>query len=224
MALIRRWRLNNDATDDCGLGDGTATSMVYGPSGITPGSQYAATPNGTTSRISVPFMNWVSYTNYSISILTKMVSPGTSQDTWISEGDTGSTNGYIWFHRYYASGKIEYYVRVGGSGTIKYRDQSTAEFNDGEWHNFVVTDANGTVRVYADGVLQSDMNGSYARASVSANTTDILTIHRSSGYSSYSGDPLSDVRFYDTALTAAEVKKLYQSYFRTSAFFAGHMQ
>lgn len=84
-------------------------------------------------------------------------------------------------------------------------------FADGEWHHIALTIQSGAfAKLYADGGLVSEVNGSNAIATLPA-TLDKLAFGRfaDSTPTGYLKGALDEVRIYDEALSALEVFELY---------------
>ncbi|MFH0845895.1 MAG: LamG domain-containing protein [Patescibacteria group bacterium] len=86
---------------------------------------------------------------------------------------------------------------------------------DTNWHHFVITANNNVFTLYIDGVYQGVDNDS--SAGYTSNTCTISDIAKgytvaNSSYGSYFDGSLSDMRFYNRPLSAAEVSTLYSSY------------
>jgi hypothetical protein len=81
---------------------------------------------------------------------------------------------------------------------------STTWVDDGNWHHIVYTHSAGTQKLYVDGVLEDTANETF-----STNIGEIMLGSRPFG--AYYEGILDEVRIYNRALSAAEVKRLYQS-------------
>ena len=107
-----------------------------------------------------------------------------------------------------SNGKVYGYVYDGGEEYVT----STATYTDGKWHHAVVTIAvNSAMKLYVDGILQqatpigvpcSTYPTSYWRIG------SYLEAH-GNGASGYFNGTIDDVRIYNRALSATEVKQLY---------------
>lgn len=111
-----------------------------------------------------------------------------------------------------ATGSLDFFMRDGAGTTVVNHAKSTLPVMDGAWHHVAWIDADGTVACYIDGVLDPT-NFSYARPPVQSQ--DITTLGgiyrplRSPPGSSWLAGSIDDVRFFNYALSEAEVLALY---------------
>jgi hypothetical protein len=80
--------------------------------------------------------------------------------------------------------------------------------NSNEWHNYVATFDGIKVKIFIDGVLDSETNTTGALASFSDAVLQIG--YSDNGYDWFNGK-LDDIRFYNRALSDVEVQALYNS-------------
>ncbi|MSR71452.1 MAG: LamG domain-containing protein [Candidatus Taylorbacteria bacterium] len=119
----------------------------------------------------------------------------TSSDTWDDIVAGGCGDFLLGFN-----GSNE--LRWGGQCNNPFAGLTYATNIDGAWHHVIATYDGSTAALYVDGVLVSSgaASGSF--------TPGALTIG-SSGASEYYNGLIDDVRIYSRALTAAEVRTLY---------------
>ncbi|OGM91093.1 hypothetical protein A2755_00020 [Candidatus Wolfebacteria bacterium RIFCSPHIGHO2_01_FULL_48_22] len=86
---------------------------------------------------------------------------------------------------------------------------TTIVFND-TWHHIAWTDANGTAALYIDGVRDAS-NFNYTRSGVFTLNTSTIGAIVDSGPDDFLQSKIDDVRIYNRALSASEIKALYQS-------------
>lgn len=136
---------------------------------------------------------------------------------------TGTANGLVTHHNHatssglgigvFTSDGTNYYTSVN-AGTGSSRIHSSADYRGttdikGEWHHICLTYANGVIRMYVDGVEEAMNKNDYALY----NTADYLDLFNwSTGYYTQTNYrpicKINDVRVYDHALSALEVKEL----------------
>jgi hypothetical protein len=126
-----------------------------------------------------------------------------SQMFVLSKHNQGSANGY--YLSIFGNGFVYFVPDGAGSAT------SRSRVNDGEWHQIVNTFRNnGTVNVYIDGVLEEQNSGA---GSITPNSAPFLIgslSNRSAGVG-FTG-LIDEVQVYDHALSAGEVRALYESF------------
>jgi len=94
--------------------------------------------------------------------------------------------------------KLNWNVKNLSSTTV----QVSANANVNEWHNYVGTYDNNTVRIYKDGVLFNSANGPGGQLKTMADST---TIGRSPGTNEFLDGRLGNVMIYDRALSEVEI-------------------
>jgi hypothetical protein len=91
---------------------------------------------------------------------------------------------------------------VDGGGTFIF---STTRVNDGVWHHIVFTHNSGVQKLYVDGVLENTGSQTFTTDGGYGHTLGVRP------FGTYYNGFLDEVRIYNRALSAAEVKRLYQS-------------
>lgn len=108
---------------------------------------------------------------------------------------------------YTSVGKVSYYE--GSGADVNSLLSTTADLNNGKWRHLVFQLDGTTMRIYVDGVLDS------SRTMVAATLSDEnLYIGRTRGIDAsdqYFNGLIDDVRIYNRALSAQEIRTLYQS-------------
>lgn len=92
-----------------------------------------------------------------------------------------------------------------GDGTNNPFNVSAATYGDGQWHHFAVTGDGTTVKLYIDGEFKAN-----AKTYKGITGTSIYMNGWDSGTSYNFNGQLSDFRLYATALSADDVKRLYE--------------
>lgn len=114
------------------------------------------------------------------------------------------------------NGKISLhsYLSTPDTNVDKWYASSTTAINDGEWHFVAVTYNGTTAKSYIDGKYEasSTVTFDFKRQAISDLTINMISPNSDwGGYETrrYEGD-ISDVRVYATALSAEDIKLLYQ--------------
>lgn len=101
----------------------------------------------------------------------------------------------------------------GVNGKVSYRRNSTAivdasgTWNDGIWHNIVVTGNGSSIEIFIDGVSR----GTGSPGFPSSNTSAPFTLWGRNGTSSSPAGTMDDVRVYNRVLSQNEIESLYGS-------------
>jgi len=109
---------------------------------------------------------------------------------------------------------IQYVIRNTNSTSNRIYSRSTNTYNDGEWHQFVVTyDGSGTaggIGIYVDTV--SDVNV-VDTGNITGGTTSTANavIGARNGVANYFGGNISIVKYYNKVLTSAEILQNYNA-------------
>ena len=125
-----------------------------------------------------------------------------------SEASTASNNQLFSLGSDNSAGtKLRAYVR-DNTGTARLDVNSVATVFDNSWHHIAWVDTAGTYQLYVDGVL--DRSGTYTKNSKTFDRYALGTVLRASPITFFDGK-LSDVRFWTTARTGAQILANYQS-------------
>lgn len=125
---------------------------------------------------------------------------------------------------YAPSSALQFYIGTGTSSNV-YKGAGTitaAQLSSG-WHHFVGTYDGLNVKLYVDGVLNQSVTAYSTKTPIHYNSSAPIWIGAESQASSTQTSPyfngrISDVRIYATALSADDVKELYN----TSAFICNN--
>lgn len=189
------------------VGTCSTSSTAWG-NGATGKFNHSLNFDGTDDYISTNYTH--NFTNgFSASAWFKTTSSTTNLQTILANG--GADSGTIGISlRVTAAGQILFEGSKGTSGTWNFSTTSNKIVNDGIWH-FITATWDGTtntnaVKLYIDGILDRQIT---ALASV-GNSSITLNIGRIPGGGvSYFDGKIDDVQIFNYALTANQVKSLY---------------
>jgi hypothetical protein len=132
----------------------------------------------------------------------KVSSFGGNVDCLLEKGGTTAGNhGYAVVFR--SAGRMAFGLADGSTNYVL--EGVKAGLGDGAWHHVAAVWDGSTMYLYVDGVLDA----SRAAAPTTITGTRALTIGSIGGASDWTSATLDEVRVYDRALSAAEVKKRY---------------
>lgn len=114
------------------------------------------------------------------------------------------------------SGYINFPLAAGGAyrsctSSVKWSDLSSG------WHMFTATYDGKTQKLYIDGVLNKELTSFSTKTPITYNSSNTIFIGAEAGSSmstpegNYFNGCISDVRMYATALSASDIKELYDS-------------
>lgn len=214
MALVSRWKFDNNVIDTQGAYNGTAFNMAYSSSTRVEGNYSGIFNSSSPSYVTIDGVNPVAYTNYSFSVWIMCATAGNKSILHFAQSD--STDDRHSLHAADGLTKATYYVNKSGAAVLNI--ESSIVCIDNTWHFITVTDANGTVNMYVD--AQYAASGSYSRVTNNCDWSTIGNLrcqgHNPHASYRFNGN-MDDIRFYDVALTATEVRQLYNSYFTEKA-------
>ncbi len=214
--LIAYYRMDNDATDELGSHDGTATNITYG----TGKAGQSAIFNGSTGFITVADDDALSFTDgvappsqqdlpFSVSFYVKHTSATAWQTLVCKSQGTGT---FIEWTIYQFNNECVFRI-YSGSSTAAHRS-GIASFIPvaGTWYHIVVTydgvDLNG-LNVYVDSVNITSSNQTGGTYVGMINTTQPVSMGRvGSGASDFTGE-LDGVGIWDAELSQSEVDDIY---------------
>lgn len=203
MALVSRWVLDSEATDETNTNNGTASDVTYVTTDKRQGSGCASF-NGSSSSITVDGLDPYDNTNYTFTWWFKSTTTSNTQSMLeLAQSDSDNNR---WAVRF-SSGTWLFYVNSGGVALVN--EDGVAIIQDSKWHHIAYVDANGVWSIYVDGVL--DGSGSYTRFSDDNQrfTFGKLRFNAYSGY--FLNGKMDDIRYYNTALSQGEVTALYNA-------------
>ncbi len=217
------WKLDecqgSVAYDSSGIGNtGTITIGASGSQNTLGTCQVGTSAAWTTGATG----KWNSSLNFDgtddyISVAdTSSLSPTTSVTVsgWVKSSTGGSTigvitkgvsgNEYDYMLYFTSSGSsVDFYIK-NSSGTADNIGNYSLNWADSTWHHYVATFDGDLMKLYIDGLLKSSKDTSLTNIRDSANPLQI-----GKGYTSQLNGQIDDVRIYNYALTAEQIRQLY---------------
>lgn len=181
---------------------GTNTGTIYGAAKTIGKLGQGLSFDGTSNYVNNSNILISNISGYTVSLWAK--SDGTPHAFNMPAG-YGSASEHMWYFDHNAAKDKWHYSWKRGNGTqVSIYSDSTV--NEGQWYHLVATNNGLNQYLYVDGVRQADTESSagFDAANFSA---DIGTMYGSTGYM-YDG-AVDDVRVYNRALSADEIKRLY---------------
>ncbi len=188
----------------------TITSGKVGQAASLDGNNDYYTIGGSGVNKISPLINGASAATISV-WMKPSAYPSAGNSKRVFEGEIQNATAGVFLELYDSSGNI----RVGGRSTTGDSFQSTTfpypALN--EWHltTGVIDYANDTIYIYLDGILVKTTAVTFTSSVYVSGTptTSIDTIGSNIGVGSYFSGALDEVRIYNTALSAAQIKALY---------------
>lgn len=107
------------------------------------------------------------------------------------------------------TGKVDIYIRGDDGAVVPVNHiKSTGAPLDDTWHHVALTDNNGTIRYYVDGVLDAAAPAAYTRPAMTLNTLSLGAIQRLNGAVAFFKGTLDDVAVFKRILTPAEIQNV----------------
>jgi hypothetical protein len=209
---VSRWEFDDDsdtttAIDSWSGYDGSINGASYITDSYEGGA--ALSFDGTDDYVSVGTnADLEEGTTFSCSVWIRTNASVGNSDRYIGKQE-GSGNFYGWWLTFDPNSNrtARFSVRTSDTGTDT-RIAGTTALNDGVWHHVVgAYDANGDQVLYVDG---SSENSAAADGGTASTTASMEMGRREDGSYPYPGD-VDDARFYDKALSSAEVQNLYDT-------------
>lgn len=206
------WAGSNDLALGTGITRGQSGALIgsgsvaAGFSGTSAGS--ATTPSATTAPDTFTAEAWVKTSTTSGG---KILGFGNS-----STGDSSGYDRHVYMDN---DGKIWFGVHPGGVRTVN----STASFNDGQWHHVAASLGSNGMRLYVDGKLVGSRNDVASGQGYSGYWRvggDNLGGWTNQPASNYLAGTIDDVAIYPTVLDRAALVKHYVASGRTSPIAA----
>ena len=184
-----------DATDETGSYDGTATSVDFNVQGKY---GFAGKFNGSSSKIDT-----------NISTIT---SNGGSVSLWVKT--TTGTQSAFFGGQSPSQNRFYFGVRnnnfwMGAGNTQNSYNVSASNLLDGNWHHVVLTLDGSTAKYYLDGNSTPVDTISYSSAGTITVTPIIGALNATGTIGSYTNGSIDQVRVFNKAISADEVTKLY---------------
>lgn len=221
------YKMNGNAKDESPNGlDATVTSATLTTDRMGQANK-AYTFNGSSAYISVPSGAFGSYptsgntSSYGLSIslwYKTSTTPAAILGQTSGTAPPSAPSGYVPAIYVGTDGKLRSSAFWHNSTTALITSTGT-NFADGNWHHVVVTYSAGVETLYADGALigtqtlnQYGYSGTYSYFLGAQYSNTGWTNSGGSTSWKYLNGQMDDVKFYDQALTSAEVTKLFTTY------------
>jgi len=204
--LVGWWPLNNDTADFGPNGfNGAATSLssAIGQNGKSGG---AYSFNGTNSQISItntPELNPSNAITISAWFQPAGPNPAAASQGIISKEVSGSIGNPPYALQYTTSSVLQYGQTSAANNSANIN--SNTALNTGTWY-FGTGVFDGTTEYL---YLNGDLQGTATNSDIGATTTVLRIGQQKAGNSRYFNGSIDDVRVYNRALSATEVKQLY---------------
>lgn len=200
--LVGWWRLDEGTgtnAADSGSG-GNAGTLTDGPTwGAGKVGPYSVTFDGSNDYISVTHAASIDMTT--VMTIAAWIKTSTA-DRWIVEKrDSGQANG--WTLNGNSDGTFGFAILNSPNNQII---TSTSLINDGAWHHVVGVLSGGVVSLYFDAQSQGTPSGS---ATSAASHTGNMFFGKRVNDTDYHNGQLDDIRLYNRALSATDIKELY---------------
>ena len=198
----------SDATDQFGNYNGTASNVNFNTVGKF---GFAGAFNGSSSYIDTSGLLSLFGSKNTNTVSLWFKTTTTNYSTLFSDYASTSLNNSIDLN---GSGNIEVFTRY--SNTTSTISTTSGNYNDGNWHNVVhVVDTSGlTSTLYIDGSQigssVSISSNSWNGAATQKVTIGALYYTVGSFYQAFFNGSIDQIRIYDSALSAANVTKLYK--------------
>ena len=145
-----------------------------------------------------------------------------NENSWfIGEGSTSIDDQAYVFGHLEDTGAARLFIRDDNNSSVIYRgsDPTAMPFAvcDGDWHNWVWTDNNGSAKMYIDGIaVQSEISSgewNYTRGTLTLNTTTIGALIRNASAPKYPfTGQIDDVSIWNTTLRDEDIQALADGY------------
>lgn len=190
---------NTTVVDDCsGYGYDGTKSGVFGSDSTSPRYDTSITfPNGTDYAKST-FTNTMNEFTFSY-----WIKPSASNGGYSIVGSNYGNDAQCWFA-----------VNTENSGVWFYTGQYanvSGLLTNGTWYHCVFTFKNGTSKWYINGVEKTLSRNTVTKTSIPFNNFTIGNSYTGSSWNCKNYGSISDVRIYATALSASDIKELYQT-------------
>lgn len=193
------YRLEGNSTDTKGAHNGTDTGMTYSTGKFGQGAVFA----GGSGHYIDPGNIYSGSGDFTLCGWIKTSTTGVRQ-TILTQG-AGSTNN-AFFARVDTTNKLNFELYSGANVS------GVTTVTDGVFHHFAFVNTSKTMIVYCDGVTDNGAGTSIASINISASTSfSYIGAEGNSGQNPLTGT-LDDIAFFTRALTATEVKNLYNGF------------
>ncbi|MCH9694097.1 MAG: DNRLRE domain-containing protein [Gammaproteobacteria bacterium] len=208
--LLAHWKLDETsgttAIDSLGGYDGTLMNMDPSTDWVTGQIDGGLSFDGGNDYIDVSSMNPKSYDDFAISAWYKSESTTATEDEYIflhAEGFV--TNGITFGPTDDGGDVLRLTIDVNGESDRHY---GTSDIVDRQWHHLVATRSNGRVRIFVDGVEESDETDAHAGTIVAVDGAGPF-IGDYPGNTEQVNGTLDDIRLFDYGLSPDEIAELF---------------
>jgi hypothetical protein len=218
--LVGWWKLDDNggvtASDSSNIfgqtqNDGTLSGATL-PSWVAGKMSYGLTFDGSSSFVSIGSAASLNFTGSgTLSGWIKTTSAGTGV-IFIKTSDGGGVGRWGMQIRINLS-KAEAYVVTTSAGVTAFNVTSTNNIDDGNWHHVVEVwdNATGIITLYIDGVSKTTSTGTNTlRSGLGTSYIGKQTNSANTSQNFFNGS-IDDVRIYNRALSAGEVRDIYES-------------
>ncbi|MCP5093087.1 MAG: DNRLRE domain-containing protein, partial [Gammaproteobacteria bacterium] len=206
---IAHWKLDETsgttAVDSVGGNDGTLINWPASPDWIPAVLDGGLSFDGSNDYIDVSSMNPLSYDDFTIVAWYKSADTSVGDDEYIFMHGDGYLDALTFGPTDDGGGTLRLATYVSG---VTDRHYGTSDIIDQQWHHLVAVRAGGRVKIYVDGVMESDEIDNHAGQTVTVNGEGPF-IGDYPGHTEQVHGTLDDVRFYDRGLNATEIADLF---------------
>ncbi|OJI06564.1 hypothetical protein BK004_02895 [bacterium CG10_46_32] len=214
--LVGHWSLSQEDAKSSTI---TADLTPNGNNGTITGATYTTDRNEQSNK-AMSFNGSSSYINYGDTIfdtnnttfsISAWIKTADTQGGIVSKGDGGSGDMEFYFSvgRDGSSNGLLAFVTGNALGNCGCDNLVGGAVNDNVWHHVVATKNGASKTIYIDGVYS---NSSSAASSLLANNINLYVGRYTLSSDYYLSGSIQDVRLYNKALSAAEIKELYGAY------------
>ena len=218
IANTAYYKLNGNANDSSGNGyNGTASNITYAAGRFGNAASFTGVSNGSfinlgNSSIFSPatqgaltFSCWIK------------TSSGNSGYIASKVNDISASPTYEWAIEHLSNGTLTLVAYNAQASVVASSINNNATIDDGSWHNVVAVIVNGTsTTLYIDGLSATSTSWTGSAATSSAAAVFLGAVGKSDatppvqpGAAQHYGGLMDQVRFYNSALSAANVISLY---------------
>ena len=200
-SLQSYYRFEADSTDTKGLNTGTDTSMTYGAGKFNNGAIF----NGTTGFCSIGTSK---FNHTTMSIVFWLVNKGTDKTADLIARNPDADQ---WANLGIAMVGSYLYLATNAGAVVNKRVMAYSALTSGD-HLAFILNSDGTAIVYQNGTVVTPTDALTGFGAWNNNITNTLSFGRNGAYNNYYFDgKLDDLAFFSKALSADEVKYLYDN-------------
>lgn len=204
MALIYHWTFEKNITEIIGSYAATTTNATF-PTSVKIRGNYSVYFAGNSA---------CAYAGTAVYLVRR---PTFTISHWVKGGSQSTRNTFSTYAQNYRNWSIDSGTSSDGLNLVYYDGavirSASAPVLDGLWHLYTVSYTAGSVVNYVDGVYYNSDTIEEPDFGTNNITGYSMGYFQPSAPSSHFTGYMDDLRVFDTVLTAAEVKALYNSYF-----------